>query len=155
MPPWRFAASAGFLSSLFLWPFCPLHHTLLHNCPPPTSLQLPWTGGENHSPPFPRLSSSSAALTLLLPLSQGWGGARAVNVDSDYCGNSGSVCVLRYGPSQQRLSVRHLLQKLLRLCCHCSDSTLRQMAAKISKQSLLNSYEIRLCSHAKNGFCPR
>lgn len=65
------------------------------------------------------------------------------------------VCVLRYGPSQQPLSVRHLLQKLLRLCCHCSDSTLRQMAAKISKQSLLNSYEICLCSHTKNGFCPR
>lgn len=44
-----------------LTPPSPPHpHTRLHKCPPPAPLQLPWSGRENHSPPFPRLSSSTS-----------------------------------------------------------------------------------------------
>lgn len=51
--------SPPFSSDTPLTPLPP-SHTLLHKCPPPAPLQLPWSGRENHSPPFPRLSSSTS-----------------------------------------------------------------------------------------------
>ena len=57
------------------------------------------------------------------------------------------VCACLGSPSPAspgRLSVCHLSRQPFRLCCHCYGSMLRQMAAKISKQSLLNTHATKV-----------
>lgn len=88
---------------------------------------------------LPPLHTLTPSLPSLIGSRRGDG---LVIVDLDYCGNAGAVCVcvraLVAPPGQ--LGVCRLSHQPFRLCCHCYDSMPRQMAATISKQSLLSTH---------------